>query len=118
MPPTFSTIGGGVMIDITVNCGVCIWVLCVITVAEEAVPSTVNLCNLFVGAVVTVEPLCCDASSVSGVRSREITGSNDIICLMGVVGVPPVPPVSPDAILQTMRSVFFVFFHHTTDGTK
>ncbi|CAH1412426.1 unnamed protein product [Lactuca virosa] len=84
MPLTLSTVGGVVLIEITVSCGVCMEVLCVITAAEEIGPSAVGLHISFVGAVVIVEPPCCDASPVTGVRTGAITGSSYIISLLSL----------------------------------
>ncbi|CAH1433349.1 unnamed protein product [Lactuca virosa] len=50
---TFSTVGNVVLLDITVNLGVCIGVLCVHTAAEEVCPRTSSSCGEVVGAVIS-----------------------------------------------------------------
>ncbi|CAH1428717.1 unnamed protein product [Lactuca virosa] len=61
-----SIVGGVILLDITVSWGVCIRVLCVDMTAEEVCPPTASRCGSVVGAVVTVEPPCCDVSPVMG----------------------------------------------------
>ncbi|CAH1444378.1 unnamed protein product [Lactuca virosa] len=95
-----SIVGGVVLLEITVSYGICVEELCAITAVEEIGSSVVGLHNSFVGAVVIVGSSCCDAPPVTGVRSGVITGSNDIIYLMGLVGIPPAPPMSLDAIFE------------------
>ncbi|CAH1431105.1 unnamed protein product [Lactuca virosa] len=56
IPLTSSTICGVMLLKINVSCLVCTEVLCAITAAEETGPSTVDLHNSFVGAVVIIDP--------------------------------------------------------------
>ncbi|CAH1441054.1 unnamed protein product [Lactuca virosa] len=100
MPLTLSTVVDIVMLEITISCGVCMEALCVIMVAAHVGPSAVGPYNSFVGVVVIVKLPCCDVSPVTGVRIEAITGSNNIIGLMGLVGVPRVPSVLSDAIFE------------------
>ncbi|CAH1440523.1 unnamed protein product [Lactuca virosa] len=100
MPMSLSTVGGVVLPEITANCCAFMEALCSNAVAEDVGPSTVSLRDSFIGSVVIVETPFCDVSLVTGVRMGAVTGSNDIIVLIGLVGDPPVPPVSPDAIFK------------------
>lgn len=91
MALTSSTVGGVVLLDVTVNWGVTIGVLCVDTTAEEVYPPTVACCGAIVGAVVTIKAPFCGASPAITMRIGVVACSNDIINLMGLVGVPLVP---------------------------
>ncbi|CAH1413481.1 unnamed protein product [Lactuca virosa] len=92
-----STIGGVVLLDISVSWGACIGVLCVDTAAEEVCPPSTDGCGPIVGATVIFEPPTCDVSPVITVGIGLVVCSSDIIGLIGLVDAPPVPLVSSDS---------------------
>ncbi|CAH1423645.1 unnamed protein product [Lactuca virosa] len=67
-PLSLSTVGGVMQIEMVVSCWFFAEAFCVNMVAKDIDPSTIGLHNLLIEAVVIIEPSCCGASLVTGVK--------------------------------------------------